>query len=335
MNTVTPDPALLLTGEARRRLAGTLLGPWLEAEGGGLTVQCAASGRFSHVDAAVAAWLGLEADEMLGRTESELLPAALATRLRAAAQAASERAEGLLTEHTLEREGRCTELAVLRRVVEVDGRRWLCAVWADRSGARRHERQLQQALQQIEQLQRANEALRGELADQSLRDPVTGLHRRAHFDDQLRRELDLSAREHREFAVVFIALDPWTEAVQAAGEAGQGAVTAALGRLLRSGTRAMDASCRYDDGRLAVLLSGVGLATAHARMEALRRHCAAQVVVHDGHEMGFSVAMGVASYPHTAQDRDALLQACEKALGGARQRGGNQVAMAAIAFGVA
>ena len=33
----------------------------------------------------------------------------------------------------------------------------------------------------------------------------------------------------------------------------------------------MDASCRYDDNRFAVLLSGVGLATAHARMEGLRR----------------------------------------------------------------
>ncbi len=333
MNTESITSTSALSVEARRRLAGMLLGPWLAAEEGGMSVQCAATGRFAFVDAAVAAWLGLRADEMLGHDEAELLPAPLAARLRAAAQAAAERADGLMTEHTLERDGRTQELAVLRRVVELDGQRWLCAAWADRSAARRQGQQLRQALQQIEQLQRANDALRSELADQSLRDPVTGLHRRAHFDDQLRRELDLSAREHREFAVVFIALDPWTEAVRAAGEGGQHAVLASLGRLLRSGTRAMDASCRYDDERLAVLLSGVGLATAHARMETLRRHCAAQVVVHEGHELGFSVAMGVASYPHTAQDRDALLQACETALQGARQRGGNQAAMAAIAFG--
>lgn len=105
-----------------------------------------------------------------------------------------------------------------------------------------------------------------------------------------------------------------------------------MGRLLRSGTRAMDASCRYDERRFAVLLSGVGLATAHARMEGLRRKCAAQIVVQQGQELGFTVSIGVASYPHTAQSQEALLAACESALHEARRRGGNHVTLAAIRF---
>jgi diguanylate cyclase (GGDEF)-like protein len=106
----------------------------------------------------------------------------------------------------------------------------------------------------------------------------------------------------------------------------------AMGRLLRSGTRAMDASCRYDDRRFAVLLSGVGLATAHARMEGLRRKCATQIVVLDGQELGFTVAMGVASFPHTAQSQDELQPACETALAEAKRRGGNHVTLASIRF---
>jgi diguanylate cyclase (GGDEF)-like protein len=94
--------------------------------------------------------------------------------------------------------------------------------------------------------------------------------------------------------------------VLALGEAGQRCLLEAMGRLLRSGTRAMDASCRYDERRFAVLLSGVGLATAHARMEGLRRKCAAQIVVQEGQELGFTVSMGVASFPHTAQSQEAL-----------------------------
>lgn len=105
-----------------------------------------------------------------------------------------------------------------------------------------------------------------------------------------------------------------------------------MGRLLRSGTRAMDASCRYDDRRFAVLLSGVGLATAHSRMEGVRRKCATQIVVHDGQELGFTVAMGVASFPHTAHTQDSLVQACEAALAEAQRRGGNHVTLAAIRF---
>jgi GGDEF domain-containing protein len=94
----------------------------------------------------------------------------------------------------------------------------------------------------------------------------------------------------------------------------------------------MDASCRYEDRRFAVLLSGVGLATAHSRMEGLRRKCATQIVVHEGQELGFTVAMGVASFPHTAQTQEGLLAACEAALGEAQRRGGNHVTLAAIRF---
>ena len=191
---------------------------------------------------------------------------------------------------------------------------------------------LRAALEQIEQQQQANELLQRELADQALRDPASGLYRRAHFEDQLHREVDLSTREHREFAIVFIEIDPLTPKVRALGAAGEQRVLEAVGRLLRGGTRAMDASCRYDESRFAVLLSGVGLATAHARMEGLRRKCATQIVVHEGQELGFTLSMGVASFPHTAQTQDALMLACEAALAEARRRGGNHVTLAAIRF---
>ena len=94
----------------------------------------------------------------------------------------------------------------------------------------------------------------------------------------------------------------------------------------------MEASCRLGEDRFAILLSGVGLATAHARMEGLRRKCATQIVVHEGQELGFTVAMGVARFPHTAQTQDALVGACDAALAEARRRGGNHVTLAAIRF---
>ncbi len=151
----------------------------------------------------------------------------------------------------------------------------------------------------------------------------------------MRREVDLSTREHREFAIVFLEVDPPGERVLALAETGQHRILQAMGRLLRGGTRAMDASCRYDDSRFAVLLSGVGLATAHARMEGLRRKCATQIVVHEGQELGFTVSVGVASFPHTAHTQDTLLVACESALDEARRRGGNHVTLAAIRFDTA
>jgi diguanylate cyclase (GGDEF)-like protein len=165
-----------------------------------------------------------------------------------------------------------------------------------------------------------------------LRDSATGLYQRLHFDDQLRREVDLSSREHREFALVSIALDPLNPAVKAMGADARHRVLEALGRLLRGNTRAMDASCRLDEDRFAVLLSGVGLATAHSRMEGLRRQCATQIVVLEGRDLGFTVSMGVASFPHTAHTEEELMNAADLALCEAQKRGGNHVALASIRF---
>jgi diguanylate cyclase (GGDEF)-like protein len=315
-------------------LLSRLLPAVLARQGDLLAVKDAKSGRYVHVNASMARALARDESAVIGRTDADLFDADLAAIMRLADQKALAQGEPVLSEHRFEIGGERHEFSVLRLAPppDVDGRRWLASVWSDQTPHRQRDTQLRQALGQIEQQQRANEQLRKELGDQGVRDPASGLYTRAHFDDQLRREVDLSTREHREFATVFIEIDPPTERVRALGAEAQARVLEALGRLLRSGTRAMDASCRVDDRRFAVLLSGVGLATAHARMEGLRRQCATQIVVQDGQELGFTVSMGVASFPHTSHTQDDLLVACEAALAEAQRRGGNLVTLAAIRF---
>ena len=326
----------LADGELERLLAGLLPGV-LGGRGDLLAIKDLASGRWVHANAPMADFLRRPLAEVLGRSDTELFEPVLAQALRAAEQTALGQAAPLTSEHRVERAGARREFSVLRWATpaEAPGHRYLCSVWTDLAPERQREAQLRAALEQIEQQQRANDLLQRELSDQALRDPDTGLYRRAHFEDQLRREVDLSTREHREFAIVFIELDAPAPKVLALGATGQQRVLEAVGRLLRGGTRAMDASCRYDERRFAVLLSGVGLATAHARMEGLRRKCATQIVVHEGQELGFSVAMGVASFPHTAHTQESLIEACEAALAEAQRRGGNHVTLAAIRFDTA
>lgn len=272
--------------------------------------------------------------QLIGRTDAEWFDTVTATVLRAADQAALARAGVLSSEHRFEAGGQRHELQVFRLASAPDahGRRSLASLWIDRQPGLQKEAQLRQALEQIEQLQRANETLRRELKDQGLRDQDSGLYTRGHFEEQLRREVDLSTREHREFALVFIEIDPASERVAAMGAPARARILEAMGRLLRGNTRAMDASCRFDEHRFSVLLSGVGLATAHSRMEGLRRQCATQIVVLEGQELGFSVSMGVASFPHTAHSQDELIGACEAALSEAQRRGGNHVTLASIRF---
>ncbi|MDP1901196.1 MAG: diguanylate cyclase [Rubrivivax sp.] len=330
-----PSPTVAARAAAELESVFAALLPVVLSDAGALfAVKEMQSGRYVYVNEGMASFLRRPPADVLGSTDAEVFEPALGTALRAAEQTALIRGGPLHSEHRFEWAGKRREFAVLRVATEPDaqGRRWLCSVWSDLADARRREAQLRLALEQIEQQQRANELLRRELSDQALRDPASGLYRRAHFEDQLRREVDLSMREHREFAIVFIEIDPPAEKVLALGKTGEQHVLEAVGRLLRSGTRAMDASCRYDERRFAVLLSGVGLATAHSRMEGLRRNCATQIIVHEGQELGFSVAMGVASFPHTAHTQESLTEACEAALAEAQRRGGNHVTLAAIRF---
>jgi len=332
----TPNPPLSheLPAAELQPLLAALLPAALHRQALMLAVKDAATGRCVLVDSAMADFLGKPAQTLIGAADSDLFEPAVAAVLRAAEQTALAQAEPLLSEHRFDWRGVRREFSVLRVVVPAvaPGRSWLCSLWQDLAVEQRRESQLRQALDQIEQQQHANELLRRELADQALRDSASGLYSRAHFEDQLRREVDLSTREHREFAIVYIELDPPSDKVSALGAEGQAVMFEAMGRLLRGGTRAMDASCRYDEQRFAVLLSGVGLATAHSRMEGLRRKCATQIVVHAGQELGFTVSMGVSSFPHTAQTEADLAAACAAALQEAKRRGGNHVTLAAIRF---
>jgi diguanylate cyclase (GGDEF)-like protein len=303
---------------------------WLSRQGSMLSIKDAATGRYEHVNAAMARFLGRAEAEVLSRTDAELVDAALATAWRAAEQT---QAQPLSSEHRFEWAGGRHDYQVLRLALAGSGgRRHLCSVWLDQAPQRQKEAQLRAALEQLEQQQRANEKLRLELSDQGLRDAVTGLYTRPHFEDQLRREVDLSTREHREFAMVLIEIDPFIGRAAELGMPAHARIYEAMGRLLRGNTRVMDASCRLDEKLFGVLLSGVGLATAHSRMEGLRRQCASQIVVLDAQELGFSVSMGVASYPHTAATQQELLAACEGALAEARRRGGNHLTLAGIRF---
>ncbi len=306
----------------------------LDQLGLAVLVKDVASGRYDVANEAAARLLGLSDRHVVGAVDAELFDATQAVALRAADLQAQAVPDGVRAEHKLEISTGRHEFVTWRQAFtdEASGGSKLLSVWQDVTESRRREAQLQTALAQLEQQQKANDALRRDVEDNQVRDAVSGLYHRAHFEEQLRREADLSSREQREFALVSVSIDNLDEIRRMHSVDGCERVVEALGRLLRANTRAMDSPCRLGGDRFVVLLSGVGLATAHSRMEHLRRQCAQHIVPYNGQQIPFTVAMGVASFPHTAGGIDELMRSADRAMASAREKGGNRIVLASIQF---
>jgi diguanylate cyclase (GGDEF)-like protein len=306
----------------------------LDQLGLAIMVKDVPTGRYDVANEAAARLLGLEGRSIVGSADTDLFDATQAVALRAADLQAQAVPNGVRAEHKLELSTGRHEFVTYRQAVKLEGEGTakLLSIWQDLTEARRRDAQLQTALEQLEQQQKANDALRRDIQDNQVRDTVSGLYHRAHFEEQLRREADLSSREQREFALVSVAVDNMDETLRLHGVEGCERVVEALGRLLRANTRAMDSPCRLGGDRFVVLLSGVGLATAHSRMEQLRRQCAQHIVPYNGQQIPFSVSMGVASFPHTAGAVDDLMRSADRAMASAREKGGNRIVLASIQF---
>jgi diguanylate cyclase (GGDEF)-like protein len=330
MNSMADSLATLLPTEGR--LDDALI-RGLDRLGVGVLIKELPGGRYTYVSEAAQSVLGLSRDPM-GAVDAELFDATQAVALRAADQQALALSGGCAAEHRIERQGERRDYMVWRQALknDEDGTTSLVSCWQDITERRKHEQLLQAALQQLEAQQQANEALRREAQDNQVRDNVSGLYHRAHFEEQLRREADLSSREQREFAIVSVAVDGMDDILHTFGSDSCERVVEALGRLLRANTRAMDSPCRLGGDRFVVLLSGVGLATAHARMEQLRKQCAQHIVAYNGQQIPFKVSMGVASFPHTAGSVEELMRSADKAMAYSRDKGGNRITLASIQF---
>jgi Diguanylate cyclase, GGDEF domain len=325
-----------------------------------IAVKDVASGRYLSVHTRLAALWGHSAERVVGASDLDLFDTSVAAAIRSADQSfLAHVADGLPMSSTLRmsqggvmREFQLTRFVPLiqadapgvQAAAEVSHQAapptQIVSLWIDRSTAVQRDTRLQQALQQLEQQQRQLETLEKSPA-QAFSEWIPAHITPGLFDDQLRREMDLSNREHREFALVALAVDPpvclatQSESAQPPSQPlalVQQRLLEALALMLKTNIRAMDFTCRVREGGFAVLLSGVGLATATARMEQIRRQCAAQSVVLQGQDWRFTVSMGVASFPLTALSEAALLQSAEAALTKATQSGGNQIALAAIRF---
>jgi hypothetical protein len=205
------------------------------SSGVAVSLKDGASGQYLWTNDAFLAMMGLNAAHVVGANDADLLAPGTAAALRSSDMQALGAQGPTRGEHHFERGGTRMDVRTLRVVLPGhDDKPQILSVWTDDSESRRREAELQRAVAQIEQQQIAFETLRTQQPELGSRDRATGLLQREHFEDQLRREVDLSLREHREFALVLISIDPPEPGSAALQAIARRRIIEAMGRLFKA-----------------------------------------------------------------------------------------------------
>lgn len=92
------------------------------------------------------------------------------------------------------------------------------------------------------------------LAQQAVRDPLTGLYNRRYFDQTLSDLIEIATRYHRSLSLVLIDLDDFKQINDKLGHDAGDVALCRFSALLRSNARKADIVCRYGGDEFALLL---------------------------------------------------------------------------------
>ena len=156
------------------------------------------------------------------------------------------------------------------------------------------------------------EQLREELTEQSIKDHLTGIYNRRHFES---RAGDLIDKASGKFSIALIDLDFFKRINDTFGHSVGDEVLIAFARLLDSHVRGGDFVARYGGEEFCVLLHRTHASQAAERLNALAKNYAAlTVTAGDDVITGLTFSAGVVEFPLHAQVLGGLMSKADAAL---------------------
>ncbi|GAB7193005.1 histidine kinase N-terminal 7TM domain-containing protein [Kineococcus sp. NUM-3379] len=193
----------------------------------------------------------------------------------------------------------------------------------------RQQAELAEANARLEEQLRENEELRLRLAEEAVRDPLTGTRNRRWLDATLPAALDAAGRTGSPLSLLVVDVDHFKAVNDTHGHETGDRVLQAVARELAGAVRSGDEVARLGGEEFVVLLPGSGAVEAAERAEELRRRCARlRTRSRDGAVVRVTVSIGVATAPPDGRHPDALLAAADGALYAAKRSGRDRVVAA-------
>ncbi len=168
-------------------------------------------------------------------------------------------------------------------------------------------------------------AARARLLKLALRDPLTGLANRAHFEESLARAAARAGRSGQLLALLYLDLDGFKLTNDALGHDGGDALLKAVAARFASEVRAGDTLARIGGDEFAVILENL-LSADGAAVVARKLLAALEAPLLIGHEqVQISASVGIAFRPTDGMAAGELTRAADRAMYAAKRLGGNRI----------
>ncbi len=166
-----------------------------------------------------------------------------------------------------------------------------------------------------------NHALRARLADEAVRDPVTGLFNRRHLTEALCRALGIAARDSGLAGLLVLGLDRFAEVNETLGHEAGDALLCALAQRLRATLREGDTLVRLGGDSFAILQHNPREAADAAALAGRLQAMLVQPFALPEHPTTVSASIGIALGPLDGATAETLIRNAEIALYRAKSEG--------------
>lgn len=168
------------------------------------------------------------------------------------------------------------------------------------------------------------ERMRMDLAEQAVRDGLTGLHNRRHLEVALPAAVARAQESGQQLSAVMLDVDHFKALNDTYGHSAGDEVLVAVARVLTEHLRADEVLVRFGGEEFLALVPGAGPAEVARRMDRVRQACAQIVGGRESGVAGVTVSIGVARLEETMTP-DQLLRAADDALYAAKAAGRDRV----------